>query len=321
MEKRYDAIGIESPCFDFPLNMNALPRPNVGSRLNDYSWQGGGKVSTGMIAAARLGAKCCQIGAVGDDIFGRACLKDFQRHGVDTRYMYVRKGASTSLSVVISDLESGGRSISFMSGTAGGVSEEEIPFELFRETRFYYTAYLSDVSVKAARIAKEAGAQVLIDADGYSETTMAHLDLIDYFIGSEFFYEKLPAENGYEGNCRLLQSKGAGAVIFTLGEKGAVGVDEHGDYLELPADRVDVVDTLGCGDVYHGAFLAGLLQGWPTKQTARFAGAVASIKATRIGGRAGIPDMATALQFIETGEIDPAGLDRRVAEYRRGLEV
>ena len=321
MDKRFDVVGIETPCFDFPLNMDKLPTPNGGARLNDYSWQGGGKVSTGMIAAARLGAKCCQIGAVGDDIFGRACLKDFQRHGVDTGYLYVREGCTTSLSVVISDLETGGRSISFMGGTTNGPTEEEIPFDLFRDTRYYFTAYPNEVSLRAARITREAGGEVLIDADGYSETTMAHLDMIDYFIGSEFFYNGLPAENGYEGNCRLIRSKGPKVAIFTLGEKGAVGVDEHGDYFALPADQVDVVDTVGCGDVYHGAFLAGLCRGWPTRQVARFAGAVASIKATRIGGRAGIPDLATALKFIETGELDPTGLDQRVKEYKRGLEL
>ena len=321
MSKRFDVIGIESPCLDFPLNMNSLPKSNGGARLNNYSWQGGGKVSTGMIAAARLGAKCCQIGAVGDDIFGMACYKDFVRHGVDVSHMYIREGKTTPLSVVMSDLETMGRSIVFAAGNCGRVSDDEIPEDLLRDSKYYFTAFLSDQSLRAAKIAKEAGAEVLIDADGYSETTIQNMGLIDYFIASEFFYKKLWQDTDYEAHCREMKALGPKVAMFTLGEKGCVGIDENDEFFQYPAYNVPVVDTVGCGDVYHGAFLAGLLQGWGGKRVAQFASAVSAIKATRIGGRAGIPNMETVLKFMETGEIDPTELDQRELEYRRGLEL
>ena len=51
----FDIFGLDSPCMDLNANLNALPQRNGGARLNDLSWQGGGKVSSGMVAAARLG--------------------------------------------------------------------------------------------------------------------------------------------------------------------------------------------------------------------------------------------------------------------------
>lgn len=88
----------------------------------------------------------------------------------------------------------------------------------------------------------------------------------------------------------------------------------------MPTFDVPVIDTVGAGDVFHGAFLAGLLQGWSVKEICRFGNAVSSIKVTRQGGRAGIPDMKTVLHFMETGEIDYTEIDKRVAFYGRSMQ-
>ena len=98
-----------------------------------------------------------------------------------------------------------------------------------------------------------------------------------------------------------------------------MGLSAEG-YFELPAYQVEVVDTVGAGDVYHGAFLAGLLQGWTVEKTAQFSSAVSAIKCTRIGGRAAIPDMETVKDFMETGEINYTEIDRRVEFYKRGID-
>ena len=113
--------------------------------------------------------------------------------------------------------------------------------------------------------------------------------------------------------------RGPEIVVFTFGEKGCVGLSGEG-YFEIPAFQVDAVDTVGAGDVYHGAFLAGLLKGLPVVEVARMASAVSAIKCTRIGGRAGIPDMDTVQHFMRTGEIDYTEIDARVEFYKRGIE-
>jgi sugar/nucleoside kinase (ribokinase family) len=62
---------------------------------------------------------------------------------------------------------------------------------------------------------------------------------------------------------------------------------------------VDVVDTTGAGDVFHGAFLYGLLQGWKAGDILLFANAVSALKCTRLGGRAGIPRPAEVRTFLD----------------------
>lgn len=314
----YDVVGIDMPCMDLLTTVDSFPKPNGGARVNSLSWQGGNKVSTGMVAAARLGARCAILGAVGDDSFGRFCLWDFEQHGIDTSGMVVRSNTSTSLSIVISDRETGGRSFVFHHGSAGPCSIEEIDHRKLEQTRFFFVSNMDETAIWCCTTAKQAGAEIFIDADTYSEAMMEQIHLIDYFIASEFVYEALFSNRDYEENCRKILDMGPKAVVFTLGGKGCVGLCDEG-FFKLETYPVEVVDTTGAGDVFHGAFLAGLLQGWTIRQCSDFSNAVASIKCTRQGGRAGIPDMATALKFMETGKIDYTEIDKRVELYKRGL--
>ena len=90
-DNMYDVVGIDTPCIDLNANINHFPKPGHGESIKQLSWQGGGKVATGMAACARLGAKCAMMGCVGDDIFGNFILKDFQRHGIDISAMKIWK--------------------------------------------------------------------------------------------------------------------------------------------------------------------------------------------------------------------------------------
>jgi sulfofructose kinase len=66
----------------------------------------------------------------------------------------------------------------------------------------------------------------------------------------------------------------------------------------VPAYRVAVVDTTGCGDVFHGAYAACIARGETVAAAIQVATAAAAIKATQPGGRAGIPDRATVERFV-----------------------
>lgn len=316
---KFDVVGIDMPCVDFAVNVDHFPDPNGGERIRELSWQGGGKVATGLVAAARLGAKCAMLGAVGNDGYGLFCDRDFVRHGIDTEYLLKRENQTTSLSVVLSNRETMGRAIIYNLGTAEKMTEQELPLKYLQNARYLHLAMLDDVAVKAARIARKAGVKVFLDADSYSDELGDFIPMVDVFVASEFVYDGMFQDRNYEANCRRIMERGPEIVVFTFGEKGCMGLSAEG-YFELPAYHVDVVDTVGAGDVYHGAFVAGLLKGWSAEKTAQFSSAVSAIKCTRIGGRAAIPDLDTVLKFMETGEINYAEIDQRVEFYKRGID-
>ena len=316
----FDIVGLESPCVDLNINVKNFPTPDGGERVLESSWQGGGKVATGMIAAARLHAKGAFIGTVGDDSYGEFCRRDFEAHGIDTCHLVKREKETTLFDVVVSDKKSMGRSILYYPGEAPVrfMQVEELPDDYLKNTTYFYISQINETTLEAIKRAKSAGASIVMDADNYSPGDEEAFGLIDVMIGSEFYYKALFGNEDYEANCRSLREKGPNIVVFTQGSKGCLGVGEEG-FFTLPAYQVEVVDTVGAGDVFHGAIIAGLLQGYTTKETARLASAVSAVKCTRIGGRAGIPDWETVREFMETGRIDYREIEERIQYYKRGL--
>lgn len=321
-----DVFGIDRPCVDFTLDLNNLPRRNHGCLLNAIGWQGGGKVATGVVAAARLGARCAITGQVGDDLYGRFCREDFIRHGVDVSGLSLAPGCTTDLGVVVSERSSATRTILYRPGSVPPLEAESVDFSRLREARFLYIAQVTGLSAVAVDYARQWDVPVFIDADMYTPALGERLDEITYFVASEFVFQALfpdltdqPLE-ALEGPCRQILSRGPRVVVFTFGSRGCVGVSEDEDFFVLPAFPVEVRDTVGAGDVFHGAFLAQLCRGKSVLECARYASATSAIKCTCPGGRAGIPTQEVLEQFVRTGVIDDTELRQRVTFYERGIE-
>lgn len=319
--KQFEIAGYDMPCVDLAVNVDVFPKPNGGAGINALSWQGGGKVASALTAAARLGAKCAILGAVGSDDYGGFCQKDFQRHGVDTSNLLRREGETTSLSIVISDRETQGRSIVYRRGSAQPPAREELDGEILENCQWFFISHVTGVAMTAVQKAKQAGAKILVDADSYSSELVDQIGLIDVFIGSEFCYKVLFHDENYESNCKALCGQGPSTVIFTLGPQGCAGFSQDCGGFRLPAYPVPVVDTTGAGDVFHGAYLAGALRGLNSIESAKVATAAACVKCTRMGGRAGVPDWEALQEFLKTGWVDYTEIDRRAAFYAERLQL
>lgn len=315
-----EVVGIDNPLMDCLLRLGRMPGSNEFVRLDEYSWQGGGKVSTAFAALGRLGVKTGIIGVIGDDPFGRFCIKDFHRHMVDTSRLIVDKEGTTSLSFVINEKDKKTRSFMIKQGVRRVLTVDDLDEEYITSAKILHIASLSEVSAAAARMAKKKNMQVVIDADIYDDEFVENMYLLDVLIGSEFFYKNAFGDDqNYRKNLKSLQQKGPGIVVITLGEKGCVVLDGD-NYFEMPAfTDIEVVDTCGAGDVFHGAFILGMLKGWESERITRFASAVAAIKCTRIGGRAGIPDYKMTEEFLANGTVDYPSLDERVKLYESAL--
>src|SRR5271157_6079540 len=305
-----DIIGIENPVMDYNILINKMPERGGFAQLKDYSWQGGGNVGSGLVAAARLGAKCGIVGIVGDDVYGQFCIDDFKRHNIDTSHLLKDPGTKNSLCICVAEIDTMERSFIAKGGTRRQPTKKEIDRDYIVTARYIHLGPMNEPSVQAAIWAREKGIPVVDDAGYFEQTTEANTDLIDYFVGSRHYYNGLFKDENYEKNCKTIQKRGPKTVVFTLGAKGVVGLD--GDkYFEIPAFKnITVVDTTGAGDVFHGAFIFGLMQGWDAEKTSKFSSAVSAIKCTRLGGRASIPDYKTVQTFIKTGKIDYTDIDK-----------
>lgn len=312
-----DVVGIDNACMDFIVQIDKIPASNSYEVLRNYSWQGGGKVPTALVALGRLGIETGLIGFFGSDFFGKFCIEDLNRHKVDTSHM-ICDGADTTLSICLAERLTKGRSFIFQMGVHRKLDPDELDKDYILSAKYLHIAYVNPISIAAAKLAKAGGVKVVVDADVYNDVTVQNIGLIDVFIASEFFHDDMFKDKNYEENCKKVREKGPGIVVFTLGNKGCVGMDDNG-YFEMPTFDVEVVDTTGAGDVFHGAFIYGLIKGWSAREAARFSNAVSSIKCTRLGGRAGIPDLPTVERFLREEYIDYASIDERVEFYKKAV--
>lgn len=310
--KKIIAYGV--PFMDFLVNLSHLPTQKDESALiKQTSWQGGGKVASALTAVGQLGGKSAMLGVIGADSFGDFLLKDFAHYNVDTSRM-VRDGKN-AFSVVLSDPVTKGRNILSKPTTSRAYTVDDIDADYVRGYDILHLERPDEVSHKLADIIHEAGGIVAFDGDGYSEQTQAMLPKIDVFIGSEFYYEKLFGNSeDYETNFEAVRKLGPSIVVFTFGDKGSA-VKWDGGFHFAPGYSVDVVDTVGAGDVYHGAYVFALAKGMQPDESAQFANAVAAIKCTGIGGRAAVPDYDMTIDFIKTGKYDRSLIEQKLAKY------
>lgn len=328
MEKKYDIIGLATPGQDLVIELEKMPR-EVSSKMYDCCFQGGGWVATALCAAGNLGMRASFCGVVGDDVFGRMIAEDFKYNNVDTSHLIVEKGKRSNFCLCITERAEKSKMLISRPGECREVEPDDIDEEYIRSARMLHVGFVNEGIRKAADIIHAADGKVSVDAAYYKPYVYENYDIFDIFIGSEYCFNGLLEELGIDTSkplsdkekfevMRYVQSKGPEIVIFTFGADGCMGI--YGDNtFSLPAMDVPVVDTMGAGDVFHGAFDAAYLNGLDIVSAAKYATGVSSIKCTQMGGRAGIPDSETLEIFLKTGEIDYEKINRRVEHYKRGV--
>ncbi len=297
-------VGLGLSTLDVLMRLKQMPTWERGSLLSDIYFDGGGPVGTALVTAARLGAAVGYVGTAGNDSIARLRMEYLTKEGIDTSRVISRPTPERQIVLCYVHEETGERIFSGTRGTFDDLLKVE---ELERD---YITAadYLHlegfhpEAALQAARWMQAAGKQVMLDAGATKgEIRPALRELVavtDVLIAGSGFVPALTGEEDLwaAGNAAL--ELGPAIVVQTEGERGSY-TTTHDDQFHVPAFEVDVVDTTGAGDVFHGAYLVGLIHGWDLRRITHFATAVSAIKCTRRGGRAGIPEYDEVLAFLQ----------------------
>ena len=294
-------VGIGLACLDVLLRCEG--GEGDGLQFSDFHLEGGGPVATALCAAAKLGASTGYVGTAGSDFAGDAKLLSLERYGVDVTHTVRRPGPDRQVIIVRVDASTGERRFTGM----GGFRQDPVrPDELDRD---YVTSadclHLDGMHAEAAHAAAEwmqaAGKPVVYDGGAtrgpVRDETRDLLAHVDVLICGSGFAQALTGLADTADACRAARDSGPQVVVQTEGAGGAFSSTPEGDW-HTPAFTVDVVDTTGAGDVFHGAYLVGLLKGWDHRRIAVFATAVSAMKCTHMGGRAGVGTLDETLQFL-----------------------
>lgn len=308
MSDRLDVIGLGLATLDLLLRMEDLPTWERGGSLLGFRYDGGGLVATAMVAVAKLGVRAGFVGTAGSDESATLKLRQIMATGVDLSRLVRRPGPEARVMAVFVHGQTGERAFAGMSGA------RDEPLTVDELDRAYLTSapYLhldgfhAQAAMQAAAWVRRAGGTVLFDASlargPIAPHKVALLPQVDICIGGQGFAHHLTGLDDLYAAGQAVLEWGPRVYVETRGADGCytVTADER---FHTPAFPVHVVDTTGAGDVFHGAYIVGLLKGWSLREVARFAAAVAAVKCTQLGGQVGIPTMDETMRFLESAKI------------------
>ena len=300
--KKYDIVGIGAATVDYLSLIAEFPSQESVHKAIASEIDGGGPVATALVTAARLGASTALIDSVGTDLNGKYILQGLRSAGVDTKHVLVRNNRTSSSAVVLVRVEDGARSIIYSPGGAKEPAANEIPEKLISHAKFIHiNGRHFKASVRACEYAKKHNTLISFDGGSYRYrdelrplVQMSNVAIVSH----DFANEYTKAENIHAAGKALLL-EGPAIVVITNGVQGSHLFTEDTDTFHQSAfTHTDVIDTTGCGDSYHGAFLFALCKNYDLKKAMEFASAVASINAMTLGGRAGLPKLNEVKKFL-----------------------
>jgi sulfofructose kinase len=295
----YDCLGFGICAADYLCIVPKYPELDEKTEAIEFSLQGGGPVATALVTLARLGCTTTFIGRIGDDTNGKFLLNEFAREKVDTTGIIIDESTPTNQAFIWIDQQSGKKSIVLNNKHYRKVLPTEINLDHIGSLSYLLIDGRDTAATfELIKYAKTKGARIIIDAGSHRDRMDELLSLVDYPVVSESFCQKHLRLTDYKEAIKKLLDFGAKAAVVTCGSNGCYGGDLDGIYYQ-PAFQLNVVDTTGAGDVFHGAFIFGLLKNWELPYILRFASATAAIKCAKIGGRSAVPDFRSVNKFLQ----------------------
>jgi sugar/nucleoside kinase (ribokinase family) len=288
---------------DIVMRVERFPDASTKVQASDFVITIGGQAGNAAVAMARLGARTRYAGALGDvtDDIATEVIAALVREGIDCSGAVRVSGAASSVSLIMID-KTGEKLIATRRGR--GLTEAVPPDA---------AALVADIDAvlldnrypnfvgPILEAAKALGIPRVLDLDRGATYDDALLHGSTHVISST---EALSGTTGLDDPVAGLKALGAsyrGFLAVTTGPGGVYWLDK-GEVRHMGAFAVEVVDTLGAGDTFHGAFTLRLVETGDEIEAMHFACAAAAIKCTRFGGLMGAPTRDEVKKFLKEGQ-------------------
>lgn len=293
--KEFDAVGFGTNAVDYLIQVPEYPKFSFKIELDAYTQLAGGEIASTMVGLKRLGLKTAYIGRFGTDSAGDFGLQTLVEEGVNVEFAEQISDAQTQIAFILIDARNGERTVIWKRDEKLSYTPAEAPLQLMQKTKiFHATPHDALACAKLAREAKANGAIISIDIDNIFDGVLEMIPLVDVFMSSAEFPEKLLGiSDRKEGLKEIKRRFGCAIVGMTLGENGSLALFED-RFIETKGFAVPggCKDTTGAGDAFRVGLLYGILQGSSIEETMRTANAVAALKCRAIGARTSLPSEA-----------------------------
>ena len=290
---------------DFIYRFDAAPARGTKGRAKDFISIGGGSGANAAVAVVRLGGKGQVLAPLGTDLIGDMIVQGLEAEGVDTSKMMRIPGRE---SPVCSSIVDGDGERTILTWHPPHVAQPSITDAEADALVADVDAVMTDdrypsIAVPLLEAAKRRGIPGVLDGDRAEGDAPQMIQAASHVV---FGTPGLRGTSGISDPTKgLLAMRNVTDAFLsvTLGSGGVMWLD--GDRVRgLQSFPIHAVDTLGAGDTFHGSFALALAEKMNEPDAFRFASAVAAIKCSRFGGRAGVPTRAEVEEFLT---MHPAG--------------
>jgi len=291
---------IGMPVRDLVFRVDNVPARGLKKHASGYTEISGGNALNAAIAIARLGGRPFMTGPMGDaaEKSSAGIFEDFTREGIDGSKLVRMPGLVTPISSILID-DTGERTIVTFRDPRLWNAKLPDTTELLKDcAAILVENRCADFSRDLCLEAHRRGIPVVLDADQIMPLTDALLRAASHIIFSEEVLRASAGTNNDVIALRKVASLTPAFVAVTNGADGMTWLDPDHEPRRMDAFAVKAVDTLGAGDVFHGAFTLAMASGWPIRDTMRFSAAAAAIKCTRHGGAFAAPQRSEIETFL-----------------------
>jgi sulfofructose kinase len=291
---------------DYIFRIEAMPKPDTKSRASAFMIASGGNIANAAVSIVRLGGGARVSaplgGPAGIDMSGDAILRKLEQEKIDHSAVVRIDGMASPISAIL--VQSGGeRAIVNYRDDALAKARCENPERLVEtadavliDNRF------PEFSLPIAQAAKKSGKIVVMDADDPTRETDALLNACTHVVFSSHGLRNTAQMQDFTAGLNAVAKRTPALLAVTDGANGSWWHDGK-TVCHFAAHPIRAIDTLGAGDVFHGACVLMLAEGRDFEQALRFSAAAAAIKCTRFGGVAGAPNRQEVEAFLSSGTL------------------
>jgi sulfofructose kinase len=296
--KPFDVVGFGTNSVDHLCTVSEYPECGAKTGILQYERLAGGQVATAITFLSHMGLKTKYVGKVGGDELGHFSRQSFESGSVETSSVITELSAQNQFAFIIIDRKSGERAVLSRRENRLNFRKSELKKDEICAGRvLHLDGYDAEGALKAAIWCREEGIPVSIDLDTVVQNCDALLNQVDLLIVSSNFPSEFTGITNPIDAFEKLHRVYDGFLAVTLGAAGArAWVGDR--CIDFPGLKVNAVDTTGAGDIFHGAFIYGLLQNWPLLKIMNFANSAAGLSCGHLGARAGIRPISEILQHI-----------------------
>jgi sugar/nucleoside kinase (ribokinase family) len=303
--KPVHVLCIGLPVRDLTFAVEAVPGRGQKFPSQRFAQIIGGNALNAAIGVSRLGGRASMTGPMGDkrETADQFLFDDLAKEGIDSAHLVHMPGLVTPISAVMID-PSGERTIvTFRDPELWKVNLPDHDLLLQDCSAILVESRCAGFATELCIEARHRGIPVVVDIDSTLSQREGLLTASSHLIFSD---DALQSTAGITDNLKALQKMATLTSSFlavTRGPRGTLWLDEHGHPKETPAFPVHTVDTLGAGDIFHGAFALEFAGGKSVPEALRFASAAAALKCTRYGGAFACPQRAEVEQLLRESRV------------------